>query len=114
MLVFLIVIIVHRQSQGYSWHQIPLQGMGFVTGIVAHPTEPDLVYVRTDVGGVYRWRASSSSWTPLNDGKFTGYGIESIALAPSNPDLLFASIAESDTGKVWVSPDRALTGVQLD
>lgn len=90
----------------YTWRQFNLQGMGFVTGIVAHPTEPDLIYARTDVGGIYRWNRSDESWIPLNDNKGTGYSIESFAIAPTDPNLLYAAIGHGDTGYVWESTDR--------
>ena len=101
-----------------TWRQVNLQGMGFVTGALAHPTEPDLVYVRTDVGGMYRWDVTASAWIPLNDNKGTGYGIESFALDRSDPNLLYAGIGDRDTGRVWKSEDRGqswqATGLVLE
>jgi hypothetical protein len=41
-------------GQSYTWRNVEIGGCGFVTGTVFHPTEPGLVYARTDVGGAYR------------------------------------------------------------
>src|SRR5262249_25815165 len=72
---------------------------GRVTGIAAHPTKADTVYVATAGGGVWKTinaTASNPSWTPLTDQaivSFTG----AVALAPKDPDnTLFAGTGESN------------------
>ncbi|HEX8531997.1 MAG TPA: hypothetical protein VF646_18310, partial [Cytophagales bacterium] len=65
LLLGLLLGITRGQAQSYAWKNVNLQGMGFVTGLVAHPTTANLVYARTDVGGLFRWNAASNSWTPL-------------------------------------------------
>jgi hypothetical protein len=66
-----------------SWNNTNLQGMGFVTGIVNHPTTPNLMYARTDVGGVYKYDVGV--WKPLNDFAVevdkTTHNVESIGLS---------------------------------
>ena len=39
------------QSLGQTtvWNSVAIAGMGFVTGLVIHPKERDLIYIRTDV-----------------------------------------------------------------
>lgn len=71
---------------------IPIGGGGFVTGIVTHPTSGDR-YCRTDVGGAYRWDASTNKWVQLLDwlGDSQGdlYGVEALALDPQNPNNVY-------------------------
>lgn len=51
-----------------SWSSVNINGGGgFVDGIVFHPTTQDLVYARTDIGGLYKGN-SDDSWTALTDG----------------------------------------------
>src|SRR5579862_7854731 len=75
------------RDESYRWRNVQIVGGGFITGIQFHPREPGLVYVRTDIGGSYRWDSQRSRWIPLND--FTSpenwnqLGVESIGLDPT-------------------------------
>lgn len=105
----------------YRWRNANIQGMGYVTGLVIHPDTrraPNLIYIRTDVGGAYRYLPASNSWRPLLDRFGTqaqkAYGVESVALAASDPRKVFlatnAGILESnDFGATW--SDQGLSGV---
>jgi photosystem II stability/assembly factor-like uncharacterized protein len=83
--------------------------MGFVTGLVIHPREPDLIYARTDVGGIYRWSTGASSWIQLMDGLPDHYSIESIALDPNNPNVIYAAAGNGEVlksvnrGEAWTT-----------
>ncbi|WP_298545561.1 carbohydrate-binding protein [uncultured Aquimarina sp.] len=92
-------------SQEWKWENVNLQGMGFVTGIIAHPLYEDVVYARTDVGGVFRWKNSSSEWVPLMDGKNIGYSVESISLDRQNKDILYAKMGNREVGQLYKSTD---------
>ncbi len=97
-------------AQSYTWKNVTIRGGGFVTGIVTHPGQPNLVYARTDVGGAYRWDNASSCWTPLTD--WVGYdnyswmGIESIAIDPSDTSRLY--IAAGMYTKSWPTTNGAI------
>ncbi len=104
-----------------------------MTGLLAHPTERDLVYTRADVGGVYRWEAGSQSWTQLltasrvpasvldfPDKKINGedigngygrtlaYIVEGIGIDPQDPDVLYVASGENlkNPGIFMKSTDR--------
>jgi len=105
----------------YEWDTVPMGGGGYVTGMVIHPTEPDLIYIRTDVGGMYRWNPADSSWIPLvNHIKMAEknlYGIDSIAIDPSNPDIVYASAGKYDywtPSDILKSTDRGETWVRTN
>lgn len=82
----------------YEWKQVAIGGGGYVTGIVAHPRTPDLIYIRTDVGGAYRLDTQGSRWLPLLDGfdrkNWHQYGVESLALDPADPDVIYAALGK--------------------
>lgn len=105
-------------AEGYVWKNVKIGGGGFVTGIVFHPAEKGLVYVRTDVGGAYRWDARSRCWIPLMDWMgpkdWNLLGIESLAVDPSDPDVVYAAAGtytfpSASNGVILRSPDRGRT-----
>ena len=83
-------------SQTYSWGNLPFGGGGFVSAVIVHPTTANVIYARTDVGGLYRWENTTKTWTPLTDWVSTsemGYlGVESVALDPQNPAKVYALV----------------------
>ncbi|WP_370152489.1 WD40/YVTN/BNR-like repeat-containing protein [Bradyrhizobium japonicum] len=107
------------KSEPYIWTNVKWGGGGYVTGIVAHPSAPNLLYIRTDVGGCYRWDAANQRWIPLLDwlplSHENLFGGESIAIDPSNPNnVYFAAgmfnwwrdgpwdvLKSTDQGKTW-------------
>ena len=108
-LLVLLLSYLPLHAQEWQWDNVNLQGMGFVTGIVAHPTASDVVYARTDVGGVFRWEEDTESWTPLMDGKGISQDVESVAIDPENEDLVYATVGEREYNTVYKSPDRGQT-----
>lgn len=112
---------VLEADAGYDWGTVPMGGGGYVTGMIAHPAEQGLYYIRTDVGGMYRWNPADSSWVPLLNhvplADKNLYGVESIALDPSNPDVVFAAAGKYDywtPSDILKSTDRGETWVRTN
>jgi photosystem II stability/assembly factor-like uncharacterized protein len=80
--------------QLFAWKNVNIQGMGWVTGLVIQPRPPYDIYIRTDVGGSYRFDRSESKWIPLMDSLETqaGVGTESIAIDQNNLSRVYAVI----------------------
>jgi photosystem II stability/assembly factor-like uncharacterized protein len=99
----------------YSWQNVRIIAGGFIPGIVFHPREPGLAYVRTDMGGAYRLDRTSPQWVPVTD--WVGpnspnlAGCESIALDPTNPDILYLALGTYSRGTAAIarSADRGKT-----
>ena len=76
------------------WRNVQISGSGcWVTGIVAQPKVPGLFYIRTDVGGCYRWNPAAGAWVPITEflplQKRNDYGCISIAVDPISPDTVY-------------------------
>ncbi|HVO07982.1 MAG TPA: chitobiase/beta-hexosaminidase C-terminal domain-containing protein [Burkholderiaceae bacterium] len=102
-------------TPAYTWKNVQIRAGGFVSGIVAHPAVPGLLYARTDIGGAYRWNDASGTWTPLTDwittGDFNHLGIEAIGIDRSDANRLYlaaGAYAQSwaSNGQMLVSSDR--------
>lgn len=108
----------------YNWRSLAMGGGGYITGVVAHPDEENLIYIRTDVGGAYRYSPSPDAlgrtWVPLSDGfpanQWNYYGVESLAVDPSNPDVVYMAAGKYEwggKGRVFVSRDRGASWTPL-
>ena len=80
-------------SSSYTWDNVRFEGGGFVCAVIPSRTQPDLIYARTDVGGVYRWNTTDGKWIPLTDWISQNdvglYGAEALALDPNDPKRLY-------------------------
>ena len=66
---------------------------GRTTAIAIHPTTPDIVYVGTAMGGLYRTTDGGTNWTPMMDDA-ESLAIGAIAISPSQPDTIYVGTGE--------------------
>ncbi|MCC6650014.1 MAG: T9SS type A sorting domain-containing protein [Candidatus Eisenbacteria bacterium] len=76
---------------GQTFPVVPVSGR--VTCIAIDPEHADTVYVGTAQGGVYRSFDGGANWTSLFDDA-ASLAIGAIALAPSDPSILFVGTGE--------------------
>ena len=111
-------LATNASAEKYEWGNVRFDGGGFVSAIMPSPTVEGLIYARTDVGGIYRWDATSSRWIPLmdwiNQNDVGLYGTEAFALDPQDPKKIYvlggtgyfskgrtAVLRSSDMGATW-------------
>lgn len=88
---------------------------GRITGIAAHPTNANIIYIAAAGGGVWKTTDGGSSWIPLTDSQPT-LAMGAIALAPSNPSVIYAGTGEANNsgdshfgGGILVSKDGGVS-----
>jgi hypothetical protein len=99
-----------QTSQTYAWHNAQIVGGGFTTGIIYNQTEPNLVYIRTDMGGAYRLNPVTNRWIPLLDwigwDEWNLTGVESLVTDPVDPNRLY--IAAGTYTNEWTDMNGAV------
>lgn len=96
------------------WGSVKFGGGGYVPGLIYHPTSPDVLYARTDMGGAYRWDVASKAWLPITDGfgAIDGYhhGSETMALDPNDDKRVYMGtgmyLSENADARLYISTDR--------
>lgn len=80
-----------------AWRSIGPYIGGRVVAVAGVPQEPNLFYMGAVDGGLWRSTDYGIEWVNLTDGKLPGSNsIGAIAVAPSNPQVIYIGTGESD------------------
>ena len=82
--------IPNGQTTGIS---TPVSGR--VTAIAVHPTNPNIVYVGTAQGGLYRTTDGGTNWRPMLDNALS-LAIGAVTVDPSQPERVFVGTGEGN------------------
>ena len=92
----------HRQMRAASpfkdiaWTFVgPMHMTGRVVDVAADPLRPKEIYAAAAVGGVFKSTDDGANWTPIFE-DFPSACIGDIALAPSNPDIVWIGTGEAN------------------
>ncbi len=80
---------------------------GRVTSVTGVPSQKRTFYMGVASGGVFRTTNGGESWEPVTDGKMTVGSIGAIAVAESNPDIIYVGTG-SDGVRSNVSTGRGV------
>jgi photosystem II stability/assembly factor-like uncharacterized protein len=108
--------IVPALFKNLEWRNIgPANMMGRTTDIEGVPGNPNIVYVGTASGGIWKTTNGGITWKPIFDGQPVA-SIGDLALEPGNPDVIYAGTGESNVRNsvsfgngVYKSPDGGKT-----
>jgi hypothetical protein len=94
-------------------HPVLVGSGGYITDLVIHPKNSDVMYIRTDVGGAYRWEEETKEWTQLC-WSFTiegQYCVDGIALDPNDENVVYLFVGNNNiyVSTVYKSTDKGAT-----
>ncbi|MFP5230051.1 MAG: WD40/YVTN/BNR-like repeat-containing protein, partial [Acidobacteriota bacterium] len=82
--------------QGLQWRDVgPMRG-GRTFAVAGVPSEPDKFYMGSVGGGVWMTDNDGRTWTPIADQGIPIGSIGAIAVAPSNPEIVYVGTGEPD------------------
>ena len=89
-----LLCITGAGAADYVWKNVKVGGGGFIPGVVFSGVEPGLAYLRSDIGGAYRWDDKANIWIPLEDNIANDnyFGVESIAPDPVDANVVYAAV----------------------
>ena len=103
--------------QGLQWRSIgPYRG-GRVTAVTGVPGQPRVYYFGATGGGVWKTTDAGINWQPVTDGQLGTGSVGAVAVAESDPNVVYVGMGEScirgnvshgdgvyksvDAGKTW-------------
>jgi len=98
---------LYLTAAAYTWQNVNIGAGGFVDGIFYDPNNANVIYARTDIGGLYKSVNDGTNWTQLLDfvsngssaNNYNGFstvyqdiGVLSFAIDPENSNYLYADV----------------------
>src|SRR5215467_5963533 len=81
---------VEGPMKDIRWREIgPFRG-GRVLAVAGVTLQPQVYYFGATGGGVFKTTDGGATWIPVSDGQFTNGDVGSIAVAESDPNVIYA------------------------
>ena len=93
--------------KGLTYRLVGPSRGGRVTTVAGVPSQPRTFYIGVASGGVFRTIDGGATWSPISDGKIPLGSIGSIAVADSNPNIVYVGTG-SDSLRSNVSTGRGV------
>jgi photosystem II stability/assembly factor-like uncharacterized protein len=85
---------LNKSAAALTWSQLgPGNIGGRVRTVILHPTDPNIVYIGSVSGGVWKTTNGGANWAPLKD-NMENLAVCSMVMDPSNSNILYAGTGE--------------------
>jgi photosystem II stability/assembly factor-like uncharacterized protein len=81
---------------GFEWRDVGPMRAGRVFGVAGHATQPDTFYFGSVGGGVWKTENAGRTWLPISDAGIPLGSIGAIAVASSDPNIVYVGTGETD------------------
>jgi photosystem II stability/assembly factor-like uncharacterized protein len=86
---------IEGPMQDIRWRQIgPFRG-GRVLAVAGVTTQPQVYYFGATGGGVFKTTDGGATWIPVSDGQFANGDVGAIAVAESDPNVVYVGMGEA-------------------
>jgi len=98
---------------GMRWRLIGPHRGGRVSAVAGIPGDPAVYYIGNPGGGIWKSTDSGTVWTPIFDRERVA-SIGALAVAPSNPNIIYAGTGEQTAGNgAYKSTDAGATWTHI-
>ncbi|MCU0625593.1 MAG: hypothetical protein MUF21_03775, partial [Gemmatimonadaceae bacterium] len=81
--------------RGMKWRSIGPNRGGRSLAVGGSATRPDEYWFGAVGGGAWKTTDGGQTWTPMTDGKLRSSSVGALAVAPSNPDVVYIGMGET-------------------
>ncbi|HEX5460187.1 MAG TPA: hypothetical protein VFX20_09465 [Steroidobacteraceae bacterium] len=92
-------------TSALHWRSVGPYLGGRVTSLAGVPGEPSLFYMATAGGGVWKTGDYGHNWQNISDKYFQTGSVGAIAIAPSNPKVIYAGTGDSAIRNTFLTGD---------
>ncbi|MBI5219572.1 MAG: PKD domain-containing protein [Bacteroidia bacterium] len=75
-------------------------GSGRINCIAFHPTDPNIIWVGSPSGGLWKSTSGGNSWTTTTDALLS-IGVSDIAVNPSDPNIIYIATGDGDANDTY-------------
>ena len=85
--------------QSLEWRLVGPHRGGRVVAVAGHPTERATFYFGACAGGVWKTTSGGAYWENCSDGFFNTAAVGAIAVAESDPNVIYVGTGEATNGR---------------
>ncbi len=79
----------------FKWENIGPKRGGRSIAVAGHADRPFEYYFGATGGGLWKTTDNGNSWNPVTDGQINSSSVGAVAVAPSNPDIVYLGMGET-------------------